>query len=223
MPDETTPPAGNSVSEAPSIDWDSPDNPYVKRFHDTQASFTQNQQRLRELELYETDPDAYFKLGQKHGVEFEFPNQDQGQQTGDPQTAQELAELKAWRDQVEGERQQERQAAGEELFHQDLDEWAQEEGVKLSTADHNAIFGLLMKSPDPTQESAARQIFEAHVAHKKSERDEIEQELREAMKRPRVPHTPGAGGAANTAVPDWSQMSRAEIDKYMAERAMSQQ
>jgi hypothetical protein len=95
--------------------------------------------------------------------------------------------------------------------------------VKLSKSDHNAIFGLLMKAPDPTQESAARQIFDAHVAQVKADREALEAEIREQMKRPRVPHTPTSGGT-ETGVVDYDGMSRAEINRVMAEqvRAASQ-
>jgi hypothetical protein len=89
--------------------------------------------------------------------------------------------------------------------------------VKLSKADHNAIFGLLMKAPDPTQETVARQIFDAHVADRKAEREALEAEIREQLKRPRVPHVPTSGGT-ETGVVDYDGMSRAEIDRVMAEQ-----
>jgi hypothetical protein len=125
--------------------------------------------------------------------------------------------MRQWREQVEAERQAERTAAGEELFHQDLDGWAEKDGVKLSQADHNAIFGMLMRAPDPTQESAARQVYEAHVAHKKAEREQWEQEYQEARRRPRVPTAPMSGDT-HTGTPDWSGMSEEQINEYLAAR-----
>lgn len=217
---ETTPPEGTpSTPEAPSIDWDSPDNPYLKRYTDTQASYTQNQQRLKELERYEQDPQAYLDLGKQQGwIEVEDP---EASEFDDPRVTQMASRLEAAEQrltQYETRFQAEDRAAGEELFHQDLDSWAGQDGVTLSKADHNAIFGMLMKAPDPTQEAAARQVYEAHVAHKKTEREQLEQEIREQMRRPRVP-TPPTGGAAHTGVPNWSEMSEAEINEYMAARA----
>lgn len=201
------------------VDWESDDNPYRKRFTDTQASFTQNQQRLKDLERYEQDPTAYLELGKKQGwIEIDDPNQpppDNGQQP-DPY-ADRFAALEAKQAAFDARIQQENAAAGEELFHADLDTWAKTENIELSKADHNAIFGLLMQSPDPTQESAARQIFEAHVADKKAEREALEAEIREQMRRPRVPHTPANGGT-DTGVVNYDDMSRAEIDRAMAEQ-----
>jgi hypothetical protein len=68
VPDETTPDLGNSVENAAApIDWDSPDNPYLKRYTDTQSEYTRNQQRLKELERYEQDPQAFIELGKTKG------------------------------------------------------------------------------------------------------------------------------------------------------------
>jgi hypothetical protein len=219
VPEETTPPQGTpSTPEAPSIDWDSPDNPYLKRFQDTQASYTQNQQELARLKAYEDDPNAFLELGKGKGwIEYEEPTPEPGVDPRLAQTQQELADMRQWREQVEAERQAERTAAGEELFHQDLDGWAEKDGVKLSQADHNAIFGMLMRAPDPTQESAARQVYEAHVAHKKAEREQWEQEYQEARRRPRVPTAPMSGDT-HTGTPDWSGMSEEQINEYLAAR-----
>jgi hypothetical protein len=125
--------------------------------------------------------------------------------------------MREWRQQVEAERQQQQVAAGEELFHTDLDTWAESDGVKLSQADHNAIFGMLMRSADPTQESAARQVYEAHVAAKKADREALEAEIREQARRPRVP-TPPTGGSPHTGTPNWGEMSEADVNEYMAAR-----
>jgi len=223
VPDETTPPEGTpSTPEAPGIDWDSPDNPYLKRFQDTQSAYTQGQQELAELRRLQQDPEAYLNLGREQGwIEYDDPNTaaPEGVDPYVAQTQQELAELRQWREQVEAERQAERIAAGEELFHQDLDQWAQQDGVQLSQADHNAILGLLMRTPgvDPTQESAARQVYEAHVAEKKAEREALETEIYQRLGRPRVP-TPPTGGMTASGTPNWSAMSEAEINERMAER-----
>jgi hypothetical protein len=215
VPDETTPPGNSVENAAPSIDWESDENPYRKRFTDTQASYTQNQQELARLKRLEDDPQAFIELGKQRGW-VEIEDQQQPPETPDPYAAR-LEAAEARLAEHDARIAAENAAAGEELFHQDLDTWAEEEGVKLSKADHNAIFGLLMKAPDPTQESVARQIFDAHVSDRKAEREALEAEIREQMKRPRVPHVPTAGGT-ETGVVDYDGMSPAEINKYMAEQ-----
>jgi hypothetical protein len=209
------PETGQATPETPQHDWE-------KDYKELQATYTQSQQRLKELERYEQDPNAFIELGKTKGwVEIEEAQQQAATpQQGDETQQQYLQRLEAAEQRLaehDARIAAENAAAGEELFHQDLDTWAEAEGVKLSKADHNAIFGLLMKAPDPTQESAARQIFEAHVADKKAEREAIEAEIRESLKRPRVPHVPTNGGT-ETGVVDYDNMSRAEIAAVMAEQ-----
>lgn len=211
-------PAAAAAAAQQQIDWESDENPFKKRYTDTQASYTQNQQELARLKRLEDDPNAYLELGKTKGwVEFEEPST--GQQEQDPY-ADRWARLDAAEKRLaEHDERISRENAerGEEMFHQDLDTWAKAEGVELSKSDHNAIFGLLMRSPDPTQESAARQIFDAHVADRKSEREALEAEIREQMKRPRAPHIP-TGGGAEAGVMDYDSMSTTEINKVMAEQ-----
>jgi hypothetical protein len=213
-------PAGGQANEAPQHDWE-------KDYKELQATYTQSQQRLKDLERYEQDPQAFLELGKTKGwVEFDEPTPEPTQPQGGESQQQYLQRLEAAEARLaehDARIAAENAAAGEELFHQDLDQWAEAEGVKLSKSDHNAIFGLLMKAPDPTQESAARQIFDAHIAQAKADREALEAEIREQMKRPRVPHTPTSGGT-ETGVVDYDGMSRAEINRVMAEqvRAASQ-
>jgi hypothetical protein len=148
VPEETTPPEGTpSTPVAP--DWDSPDNPYRKRFEDTQSAYTQNQQRLKELERYEQDPQAYYELGAKHGVQFEFEDPNQPAGTEPDQYAQQLTAYEQRIAQLEARAQAESQAAGKELFVSNNDDWAKEAGVELEPWEHNAIFGALIQSPTP--------------------------------------------------------------------------
>lgn len=216
MPDEVTPETGNTTPVAP--DWDSDENPYVSRYREAQSHLTPLQQENARLRGYESDPQAFVELGKRQGwLEVEEPAPDP---TVDPrfaQAQQELAELRQWRQEVETERAAEKHAAGLELFHQDVDSWAQEAGTTLSAADHNAIFGLLMQSPNPSDEATARQITEAHIAHKNAEREAWQTEYEEQRRRPRVP-TVAPGGAASTGVPNWGEMSPEEQDEYMAQR-----
>jgi len=211
-----------AAAAAAAIDWESDDNPFKKRFQDTQASYTTNQQELARLKRLEEDPQAYLELGKGKGwVEVDETQAPPAGGQADETLAQYQQRLEAAEARLEAHDARiasENAAAGEELFHQDLDTWAETEGVKLSKADHNAIFGLLMKAPDPTQEATARQIFDAHVADKKAERETWETEYAEARKRPRVPHVPGGGSAETGVAPDYEGMTRAQIDREMAER-----
>lgn len=228
MSDPTNPatPTGNTADPATTpIDWESPDNPYGQRYREAQSHLTPLQQENARLKAIESDPNAYLELGKQQGwIEFDDPNP--GQPTNDQQPdpyAERFAALEARQAAVDARIAEENAAAGQELFHADLDKWASESDIKLTKADHNAIFGLLMQAPDPTQESVARQIFDAHTADKKAERAAIEAEIREQMKRPRVPHTPAAGGT-DTGVRTYDDMTRTEINREMAEqvRARSQ-
>jgi hypothetical protein len=227
MSDPTNPatPDGNTADPSTTtIDWESPDNPYAQRYRDAQSHLTPLQQENARLKALEDDPSAYLELGKTKGwVEFDEPAQEQQEQDPYADRWQRLEAAEARLAEHDARVAAENAAAGEELFHQDLDTWAEADSVKLSKSDHNAIFGLLMQAPDPTQEAAARAIYEAHVAEKKAEREAIEAEIREQMKRPRVPHTPSSGGA-ETGVRTYDGMTRAEIDRDMAEqvRARSQ-
>jgi hypothetical protein len=65
---------------------------------------------------------------------------------------------------------------------------------------------------------AHQRVFADYVAQLKA-RDEAKQAAwEEARRRPRVP-TPPTGGQAATGAPNWGEMSEAQINEYMAERA----
>jgi hypothetical protein len=217
VPEETTPPEGNSVTTPAAPDWDSPDNPYLKRYTDTQSAYTQNQQRLRELEQYENDRDAYFKLGEKHGVQFEIEEEQPAAPTGDPQTAAELAELRAWKEEVQQERQERAYAEGEKAVRGQHNEWAKEAGLTLSDFDHDAIIKRALDSGANDIDDVKR-VFDEYAAHKTAEREAILAEAAEARRRPRAPHVPGGGGA-DTGTPDFSQMTEAQALAWQVERA----
>jgi hypothetical protein len=219
VPEETTPPEGNSVTTPAAPDWDSPDNPYLKRYTDTQSAYTQNQQRLRELEQYESDRDAYIRLGEKHGVQFEI--EEEQQQPGiDPELAalrQQVQAQEQWRTEVEQERQERAYAEGEKAVRGQHDEWAKEAGLKLSDFDHDAIIKRALDSGANDIDDVKR-VFDEYAAHKTAEREAILAEAAEARRRPRAPHVPGGGGA-DTGTPDFSQMTEAQALAWQVERA----
>jgi hypothetical protein len=113
------PEGGQATPPEPTHDWE-------KDYKELQATYTQSQQRLKDLERYEQDPTAFLDLGKKQGwIEIDEPAPDP---TIDPrlaQTQQELAEMREWRQQVEAERQQQQVAAGEQQFHTGLDDVGQ--------------------------------------------------------------------------------------------------
>jgi hypothetical protein len=216
MPDEPVVP----VEEPTTADT----TDYAKRYNDlrpqydrTYAENQQLQDRLRELEQYENDRDAYFKLGEKHGVQFEIEEEQQAAPTGDPQTAAELAELRAWKEEVQQERQERAYAEGEKAVRGQHNEWAKEAGLTLSDFDHDAIIKRALDSGANDIDDVKR-VFDAYVAHKTAEREAILAEAAEARRRPRAPHVPGGGGA-DTGTPDFSQMTEAQALAWQVERA----
>jgi hypothetical protein len=220
VPEETTPVEGTpSTPEAPN--WDSPDNPYLKRFQDTQASYTQNQQELARLKALEQDQQAYIELGKQQGwIEVEDPNA-VNDEFLDPRLAQ-MIERDAAREerlaQLEQRAQAEELEASREQFRDNNAAWAKEAGVEFDKADHAAVLGLLFETDDPTSMDAHQRVFADYVAQLKA-RDEAKQAAwEEARRRPRVP-TPPTGGQAATGAPNWGEMSEAQINEYMAERA----
>jgi cell shape-determining protein MreC len=141
VPEETTPVEGTpSTPEAPN--WDSPDNPYLKRFQDTQASYTQNQQELARLKALEQDQQAYIELGKQQGwIEVEDPNA-VNDEFLDPRLAQ-MIERDAAREerlaQLEQRAQAEELEASREQFRDNNAAWAKEAGVEFDKADHAAV------------------------------------------------------------------------------------
>jgi hypothetical protein len=171
MSDPTNPatPDGNTADPSTTqIDWESrPTTRTRKRYRHAERTYTPTSRNSRASRRSKTTRNAYLELGKTKGwVEFDEPAEQAPQQgtRRSSSTWQRLEAAEARLAEHDARIAAENAAAGEELFHQDLDTWAEAEGVKLSKSDHNAIFGLLMQAPDPTQESAARQIFDAHVA-----------------------------------------------------------
>jgi hypothetical protein len=69
-------PETGQAPEPPQHDWE-------KDYKELQATYTQSQQRLKELERYESDPQAFIELGKQRGwVEIEEAQQQQ--QADDP-------------------------------------------------------------------------------------------------------------------------------------------
>jgi hypothetical protein len=186
----------------PAHDWE-------KDYKELQATYTQSQQRLKDLERYEADPQAYLELGRQQGwIEIEEPAPAEPEPGVDPRVAQleqQNAELMTWREQVEADRQAQRVAEGEQQFQSDLDGWAKQEGLQLSKWDRMAILQATLAAEEPGPD-AAKAAFDAFA-----------EDARSNQPRPRVP-TPPSGGQPNTGTPKWGEMSESEINEYMAQR-----
>src|SRR4051812_9356556 len=120
------PEEGQATPEAPQHDWE-------KDYKALQATYTQDRQRLKELERYEQDSNAYLELGKTKGwVEFDEPTETPPS-AGDESQQQYLQRLEAAEARLaehDARIAAENAAAGEELFHQDLDKWAGADNVK---------------------------------------------------------------------------------------------
>jgi hypothetical protein len=186
----------------PAHDWE-------KDYKELQATYTQSQQRLKDLERYEADPQAYLELGRQQGwIEIEEPAAAEPEPGVDPRVAQleqQNAELMTWREQVEADRQAQRVAEGEQQFQSDLDGWAKQEGLQLSKWDRMAILQQTLAAEEPGPD-AAKAAFDAFA-----------EDARSNQPRPRVP-TPPSGGQPNTGTPNWNEMSEAAQAEHMAER-----
>jgi hypothetical protein len=222
VPDEVTPETGNTTeTTAAQVDWESAENPYLQRYRDAQSHLTPVQQENARLKALEQDQQAYIELGKQQGwIEVEDPNA-VNDEFLDPRLAQ-MIERDAAREerlaQLEQRAQAEELEASREQFRDNNAAWAKEAGVEFDKADHAAVLGLLFETDDPTSMDAHQRVFADYVAQLKA-RDEAKQAAwEEARRRPRVP-TPPTGGQAATGAPNWGEMSEAQINEYMAERA----
>jgi hypothetical protein len=193
----------DSAEDTGSVDWQ-------KRYTDTQAEYTRNQQALAdERKVWEDEQALLARVQEKFPHLLEEGEEETEDETdfedteADPQefaTRKELDEFKAWKQQIDQERGESlyKQHLAEELGDREIPEkaqaWIKDRTISLG-AHRNAL----------------KQAVE--------EFDAISAELGSKKKsRPKAPHvTPG--GQPGTGVKDFSQMSRSEIDEWMVERA----
>lgn len=182
------------------VDWQ-------KRYTDTQAEYTRNQQALAEERKVWEDEQALLAR-----VQEKFPHllAEEEEETGDEdgfedEDDSEIAQLRAenkqfkeWQQTVEAERR-----AGN--FTRDLNQAL--DGQEVSQQVKDWIYARTIALGDgPKNLAKAVEEFQA-----------ITGELGQ-KKKPRAPHVPKTGSAGD-GVKDFSQMSRSEINDYMVERA----
>lgn len=183
------------------VDWQ-------KRYTDTQAEYTRNQQALAdERKVWEDEQALLARVQEKfpHLLAEEDDTEDEGD-FEDEQDDDEIARLRAehkelrqWQQTVEAERR-----AG--YFTRDLNKAL--DGQEVSQQVQDWIYARTIALGDgPKNLKKAVEEFQA-----------IAGELGQSKKKPRAPHVP-KGGNAGTGVKDFSQMSRDEIDEWMVERA----
>lgn len=194
----------DSAEDTGSVDWQ-------KRYTDTQAEYTKNQQALAdERKVWEDEQALLARVQEKfpHLMAEEDETEDEAEgdledTTPDPSqfvSRKEFEDFQAWRNGIDGER-------GETQFKNDLAEELGDREVPAKVHDWIKDRTIAL--------GANRKALKQAVA----EFEEIQTELGSKKKpKPRVPHVP-AGGSAATDVKDFSSMTRSQIDDYMVERA----
>ena len=193
----------DSAEDTAEVDWQ-------KRYTDTQAAYTKNQQALAEAQRVWEDEQALLARVQEKFphllAEEEEETEDEDELEDDepaevPAAVQkELDELRKWRQSIDGER-------GEQLFNQHLAEELGDREVPEKARDWIKDRTMSLGA----HRNALKQAVEEFAA--------IQEQLSESKKRkPRVPHVP-SGGQAATEVKDFSKMTPGEINDWMVERA----
>lgn len=194
-------------------DPDTPDIPWQKRYEDLRPEFDRTTQALKEHESVWDDEDMLLKR-----VEEKFPHLLTGDDEPAPDVEDDDEDEPQFVSRTEFERWQAEQRTKESdrLFATDLKELTAERelpkpGKEWVTSRYQR--GEFQNAGD------LKKALDEWYAYEDSLRGPTE-EPEPPKQRPRAPHVP-SNGKAQTGVPDWSQMSQTEIDKYMAERALA--
>lgn len=197
--EQVTPDIGNSAEQNAQENWE-------QRAKEQQAGFTKSQQELAaERAIWDDEQAAWQKFSEKfpHLITDDEEETEEAYEPDEedrPLTKAEFEEYK--REQAQVAQQQ----TAQQQFETDFKAFVNDR--ELSPQGERAIRSTPgIKGPDDLKK-AVDEVF----AHEDSLK---------GKPRPRVPHVP-ANGQAATGVPDFSGMSRVEIDKYMAERAAGQ-
>lgn len=197
MSDELPAEEGGAPTTEPTTDWE-------QRYKDTHANWNTLNERFSK---FEKDPNALIEFIQEKHPDLLVDDEPEEEDTYEPDEDEQpltRAEWKAWQAEQE---QAARQKAGEQQFDTDLRELVGDRELSeygLNAIRYAASQGDIRNKDD--LQKAVEGWFE-HVTPK------------EPAKRPRAPHVV-TGGQASTGTPDYSQMSRTEADRAMAERAM---
>jgi hypothetical protein len=204
--------------DTPTPDSDTPEVPWQKRYEDLRPEYDRTTQRLKDEESVWTDEQAALARVQEkfpHWFEDEEENEDEGDFEDDDQpdpsqfvTRKEFDELRAWKQDRDGERSK---ALFEEHLSAEIDLKAEIEDQAAAAKVHDWIYDRTLSLQAKTRDGqkALKQAVEEYRAIT----DGIA-----PKKKPRAPHVP-KGGSAGTGVKDFSQMTRDEVDEWMVERA----
>ena len=199
----------SAVDTQAEVDWQ-------KRYTDTQAEYTRNQQALAdERKVWEDEQALLARVQEKfpHLMAEEEETEDSDDFDEDQPdlsqfaTKKELEEFKSWRAGIDGERSNamfERDLKGQI----DLAEEIADDAVRGQVHDWIKDRTLSLGGTPKHLEQAVTEFrsMMGQFASKKSK------------SKPRAPHVPRGGNAAS-GVKDFSGMSRDEINAYMVERA----
>jgi hypothetical protein len=204
--DETTPDTGNSVDHQTTTP-NGGDTNWEQRYKDTQGSYTKSQQELAaERGVWEDEQAALARLAEKFPHLFEDGDDDEDDADEEIVERDEdrpltRAEFKQWQDE---QAQQSKAQTAAQQFEADFEKF--KNGRDLDKWDDKAIRHAVSQGEIKTPEDLKAAVDEVLSRHGKQ--------------RPRVPHTPTTGQAA-TQVPDYSKMSRGDINKAMVEQVLA--
>lgn len=197
MPDELPAETGGAVEtpqDQPSTDWE-------KRYTETHAWGNKlNEELASERKVWDDEEAALARLAEKFPHLFE-DDQDDDEEIEPEEAERPLtrAEFEEWkRDQAASQQQQ----TAQQMYEADLQKFLN--GRELDEFADRAIRNTPVKNADELK-AVVDNWFEKYGPQPKE--------------RPRVPHTPTTGQTA-TQVPDWSQMSRGDINRLMAEQVL---
>lgn len=200
MSDENAPDAAEAVEDSAPEAPATPDTPidWEKRAGDNQAAYTRAQQVLSDRDallahVAEKFPDLLAEDDEQEEDDDEFETEGV-----DP----EVAELKAWKQEVEAERANER-------FTRDLKDEAGDREVPGQGRDWILQRTLNTGDTRDALNKAVKEWFEFE--------DSLRQPA-DPQPTPRAAHVM-RGGKAATGVPNYSEMTRAEANRVMTERA----
>lgn len=201
--EDTTLETGDSVQDSQeAVDWQ-------KRFTDTQAEYTRNQQALAdERKVWEDEQALLARISEKYPHliaeedEDEEPDVDDVDSSYDEPDVMTKAEFKAWQEQ---QRQEQAAEKAQAQFEQDFTRFVGDR--ELDQYGNTALRAGQYKGPEELQAAI----------------DEYFEYLDGLGAKPRKRKTTPAiqGGQAATGVPDYGEMSRSDIDRLMVERVQA--
>lgn len=195
LPGEQT---GAPEASEPTTDWE-------QRYKDTHANWNTLNERFSR---FEKDPNAVLEfLQEKHPdllVDDEEEDTDEYVEPDEDEAPMTRAEFRQW------QAEQAQASKAKDASQQFETDFKQFVGDRDMSPQGDAFVRYAATKGDIKGPDDLKKTIDDWFAY--------EDGLKAPKAKPRVPHVP-ANGQAATEVPDWSGMSRAERDRYMAERA----